>query len=347
MSVVVPEGQEKKEIYPPMIFREWLRSMTPAALYRGLCENVYSQETEMKKAAVMLHGFISAMAQSNFDTRFSLLIEGSSGSGKSSFAKCLQKIMPCPVIIVDSSSITPSGYRGNDIGDFLATGSSERGTLSAWSDCGIVILDEIDKIFPNIPNCGDGDFKMATLNTLLKILDGDTIMSKDGEIRCDKLFVIAMGAFSDLREPQEEVKRSIGFGSEMPSTAPTAAPGAIDRETLTKYSSEQIMGRFPVILHFKKLGKDAYAKIVESTVAELRSIYGYFPFPRAKAEKLVDMAMEHQEFGGRSIKEEVWNWFLESDYAFRNAEPEIIKGDEIDQILGEVIPDRIKRMMSA
>ena len=54
MSVVVPEGQEKKEIYPPMIFREWLRSMTPAALYRGLCENVYSQETEMKKAAVIV-----------------------------------------------------------------------------------------------------------------------------------------------------------------------------------------------------------------------------------------------------------------------------------------------------
>ena len=351
MSVIVPENPDEQvkdsvEIIPPMIFREWLRKTSPTDLYNQLCSLVYSQDAEMKKAAVMLHGFITAMARSNFDTKFSMLIEGSSGSGKTSFAKALKKLLPCPVVSVDSSSLTPAGFKGLNISSVFSASSSDKGDLAAWSYCFVLVLDEIDKLMKPT-HSSEGNFHLECINNLLKILDGDSIITNDGEISCEKIFVIGMGAFSDLRQPVEaEKRRSIGFGLETAPTTPQAAPAPINKETLSRYcQSEQFIGRFPVVLHFKKLGKAAYEKLVEKEISELRSIYGYFSFPYEKIDAIVDKAMT-TEFGGRSIKAEVWNWFLESDYVFRQAEPEIVKGDEIDRVLDGMIPPHLKRMLS-
>ena len=352
VSVVVPEPPEEQvndcvDIIPPMIFREWLRKTSPIDLYNQLCSHVYSQDAEMKKAAVMLHGFITAMARSNFDTRFSLLIEGSSGSGKTSFAKALKKIMPCPVVVADASSLSPSGYKGMNISDVFSASTSDKGDLAAWSHCFILVLDELDKLLkPAVSS--DGNFHLECINNLLKVLDGDSIITKDGEVSCEKVFVIGLGAFSDLRKPVEADKcRSIGFCAETASTAHKEPPAPISKEILTKYcQSEQFIGRFPVILHFQKLGRSAYEKLVEKEISELRSIYGYFSFPYERIRAIVNKAMT-TEFGGRSIKAEVWNWFLESDFVFRQAEPEIIKGDEVDKVLEGMIPPHLKRMVSA
>ena len=352
MSVVVPEEPDEQvkdsvEIIPPMIFREWLRKTSPADLYNQLCNFVYSQDSEMRKAAVMLHGFISAMAKSNFDTRFSLLIEGSSGSGKTSFAKALKKILPCPVVIADASSLTPSGFKGTNLADVFSASSSDKGDLATWSHCFVLVLDEIDKLMKPT-HSSEGNFHLECINNLLKLLDGDSIITKDGEVSCERVFVIGMGAFSDLRQPPEtERRRSIGFGLETAPTAPRTAPAPINKETLSRYcQSEQFIGRFPVVLHFKKLGKSAYKKLVEKEISELRNIYGYFSFPYERIDAIVTKAMT-TEFGGRSIKAEIWNWFLESDFVFRQVGPDIIKGDEADQILEEMIPSYIKKMLSA
>ena len=47
-------------------------AMANASVLNDYLKNKKFTDAEMKKAAVMLHGFISAMARSNFDTRFSL-----------------------------------------------------------------------------------------------------------------------------------------------------------------------------------------------------------------------------------------------------------------------------------
>ena len=75
------ETNEVKTVYPPRVLREWLERNSLAGFYDTLKRKVWGQDEEIKKAAIMIYGFISAMAGNSFDKKFHFMIEGSSGCG--------------------------------------------------------------------------------------------------------------------------------------------------------------------------------------------------------------------------------------------------------------------------
>ena len=305
------DNSEMKTVYPPRVLREWLECNSISGFYENLKRKVWGQDEELKKAAIMIYGFITAMANNAFDRKFHFMIEGASGCGKSTFAYRLQELLPIPVLVLDSSTITPSGYKGTNIAEILVSEELEK----FWG-CGILVADELDKLMQPT-HSSEGNFHQEALHNFLKLMDGGVLTLKDGTVfPCNKLLVIGMGAFSPLRQPQTApVRRNIGFCAERLSEAAQAPQRPVEqnitKEQMTVFcGSEQFLGRFLTVLHFKKLGKEVFRKIVWQTEADIREVYGCgFGLSREEREVLIEKAMT-TDFGARAMKSAIWEAFL-------------------------------------
>ena len=305
------EERINEEVYPPGVLQLWLENTSAAIFYDRLKSMVMGQDEELKKAAILIYGFLIAMANNRFEKKFHFMIEGSSGCGKSTFAYALQELLPCPVIVADASSITPAGYKGADIADIISIPAVEE----FWGCC-VLVLDEIDKLMQPTHPSADVNFHLETLHTLLKLMDGGVITGREGNrIYCSKILVIGMGAFMPLRQPKKETKlQCIGFFSDAPQPVQTSTEEKITKKQMVDFcGSEQFLGRFLSILHFKKLEKDMLLRVAWQTESEIREIYGCgYSLTRERRLEVVDQAAE-TDFGARGIKAAVWEEFLSSE----------------------------------
>ncbi len=98
---------------------------------------------------IFQHGSLSAQQPGDQDTvlaKNNVLLIGPSGSGKTLMAQILAQLLEVPFTIADATSLTEAGYVGEDVESLLV------GLLQAsdWdvekASCGIVYIDEIDKI---------------------------------------------------------------------------------------------------------------------------------------------------------------------------------------------------------
>lgn len=313
MGVIeVPEGglSEGKEFLPQQVLCRWVENHSATEVYSRLKEKVFGQDDALRQASILVYSFLSNVCKSQMDAKYHFLIEGSSGCGKSTFAKALKQVVPCPVIIADATQITASGYKGVDASDLLRSDE-----LDMWWGCGILILDELDKLMEPMSSSSSDNFHRAAVESFLKMMDGGHIKSKDGEtdINCDRLLIIGMGAFTPAREEQKpRAIRKIGF--EELSSAPEveSTSKTISKNMMSRYcGSEQFMGRFLTVLHFNKVGKDVYRKIAMEAISEIRWIHGRMAICLTDSEidALVDEAL-HSPYGCRGIRSAVWEWFL-------------------------------------
>lgn len=285
----------KKEI------TEWVNSVTPEMLFMDLRRKVWGQERELRKAAMLIYAFFYNLIYGNGE-KYHFLIEGTSGCGKSTFAHALKSLVPFPVIIADASQVTASGYRGAEASSLV----DDDNLMQEWCGCGIIILDEIDKLMTGY----DQAFHRAAQENFLKMLDGDTVILRDdAHISCDRILFIGMGAFSELREKQQNPPKCIGFDSGEAAAA-KKSPHLTKEELVEAGCSEQLLGRFITVLHFRPLGRQTLHQMVHQAMLEVTTICGCVPLSEAEINYIVTQAI-HSEFGCRSIRSAVWERCLE------------------------------------
>lgn len=191
-----------------------------------------------------------------------ILIDGSTGTGKTLLVTELAKILNSPVIIKNSTNYSTVGYVGDDLKsiltDLLRTANSD----ISKAENGIVCLDEIDKL-------GDTslEIRKGIQQELLSYLSGTTVEvtlnKKTYMFDTSNLTFIFMGAFTNMKEKKN---KSIGFDSKENI-----------RETTTDYVKagmlREFMGRINVITKTNDLKiEDIENILINSKISPLKEL---------------------------------------------------------------------------
>lgn len=207
---------------------------------------------------------------------------------------------------MDASSLTKSGFVGEDVNSIIAKLYREAGEDVSKTEQGIVYIDEIDKIAARDPeNAGAQGSDIGGRDVqyeLLKLVEGGKVAIKTGgmlgqgstvEIDTTNILFICGGAFTGIEKKiAERLNKSIdnGFGftnvkSENEIQDEITYNGLIDNilpEDLSNFGIiPELLGRLPVICPLKELSIEDLENILTEPkhaifkqLKELVSMYG-------------------------------------------------------------------------
>ncbi len=207
-----------------------------------------------------------------------IIMVGPTGSGKTYLVKTLARILDVPLAITDATSLTETGYIGDDIESVLSKLLDNAGNDVKKAEHGIVFIDEIDKIAKKQEMRTRDVSGEAVQQGLLKLLEGNKIQVPVGAgnknlftpqktIDTKNILFIVGGAFPGIENiVKERLKNcsSIGFNTQYVDDDSKSLLSNIAMEDLREYGMiPEILGRLPVLTTFDPLDIEALIKIVK------------------------------------------------------------------------------------
>ena len=256
-----------------------------------------------------------------------IMMVGSTGTGKTLLARTIAHLLNVPFTIVDATVFTEAGYVGEDVESILSRLLQVADYDVAKAECGIVFIDETDKIArksdnPSITRDVSGE---GVQQGLLKLLEGTmvNVPPKGGRKHPDQDYIhvdtrnilfICGGAFDGIETKiaQRMNTHVVGYNS-------VQNVARIDKNNLIQYVTPQdlksfglipeIIGRLPVLTHLNPLDKPALERIlvepknsIVKQYIKLMAIDGIeLTFDQAALNYIVDKAVEYK-LGARGLR---------------------------------------------
>ena len=201
-----------------------------------------------------------------------ILMLGPTGIGKTYLVKLIAKKIGVPFVKADATKFSETGYVGGDVEDLIRDLVKEANDDIELAECGIVYIDEIDKIAASPSVIGAQVSRTGVQRALLKPMEETDVnlkvphdpvsMMQELEsyqrtgkrakriVNTSNILFIVSGAFSELSNviKRRLSKQNIGFGSKIvKSQKENELLKQTKAEDLVKFGFEsEFIGRLPV-----------------------------------------------------------------------------------------------------
>ena len=212
-----------------------------------------------------------------------ILLIGPTGCGKTLLAETLAKTLEVPFVVCDATSLTESGYVGEDVENILLRLIQAADWDLAKAEQGIIYIDELDKIARkegvnrSITRDVSGE---GVQQELLKIIEGcvANVPPQGGrkhphqeflQINTKDILFICGGAFDGL---EEIVSKRLSYGNaKIGFLGGTRSEGSSDDNMLSQVTPEDLLtfgfipemiGRLPVVTSLEPLDKEGLIRVL-------------------------------------------------------------------------------------
>mgnify|MGYP005992581553 FL=1 len=297
---------------------EEVADIDPHTIREFLDADIIGQAEAKVQVAVSVFLHYKRLQNPGILEKSNICMIGPTGSGKTLIAKTVANYLDVPFYIADATTLTESGYVGDDVESILASLIEQSGGDIERAERGIIFLDEVDKIARKSENVsitrdvsGEG-----VQQALLKIVEGTKVkvqmkrnrkhpQGESIEIDTTNILFMCSGAFVGLDNIQNKEK-GMGFVHQEKVQEETS----VTQDHLVKYGLiPEFVGRIGNIITLKKLTVEELRGIIlESNISpflQYRKLFLTEDIALDVDDKAVSMIAEKcysQDIGARGIK---------------------------------------------